>query len=92
MENWGVMKKKQFNWNKIMRIFVIVIFGIIGIKICLSFFVTFFGGPANRKVREEVTYTMNTIFKDHDLKGKLSVKKVDHVGFSQGGIVLDYSY
>lgn len=35
---------------------------------------------------------MRSIFKDHDLNGELSVKKVDHVGFSLGGIVVDYSY
>lgn len=86
------MKKKQFNWNKFMIIFVAVVFGIIGIKIFLSSFVTVFGGPANRKVREEVTFTMRSIFKDHDLNGELSVKKVDHVGFFLGGIVVDYSY
>lgn len=92
MENWGVMNKKQFNWNKFMIIFVVVVFGIIGIKIFLSSFVTVFGGPANRQVREDVTFTMKSIFKDHDLNGKLSVNKVDHVGFAPGGIVVDYSY
>lgn len=86
------MKKKQFNWNKFLKIFVILVFGIIGIKICLSFSVTFFGGPANHQIREDVTYTMKNIFKDHDFNGELSVKKVNHVGFSQGGIVVDYSY